>query len=83
MADRQESYTVPQLAERWQCDRATVIKMIHRAELHAINLSASPHRANWRVMGESVRRFEETRANQEPPRRRSRKQVASNSGTWY
>lgn len=49
--------TVTQIAERWQCDRRTVVAHIYKGQLSAFRLGR-----NWRVLLVEIERFEKAQA---------------------
>ena len=78
MIDTHPGYTVRDLAKRWRIGVDKVRKFLDRGELVAVNVADS-HAAKpqWRIMHESVERFERRRSSQsttapQPRRRRTK-----------
>ena len=62
--------TPPELAELWGCKSATVIAMIRRGDLRAINMAADPSgRPRWKITRQAVRDFERARTTTPLPKR--------------
>jgi hypothetical protein len=70
--------TPPALAKRWRCKPARVIALIRRGALNAFNLGLAS-RPRYRITPESVKAFEQRRADRpEPATRRGRSRDDSN-----
>lgn len=68
--NRKPYLTPSSLAQIWGCKPATVIAMIRRGELRAINMATDPNgRPRWKIPRKAVRDFENARTTQPLPKR--------------
>ena len=68
-----------QLAERWGVSDDHVLTLIHRGELHAIDLAIrgnGRHRPTWRIPLAEVEALEQRRTQQSRPRVQRAKRLA-------
>jgi excisionase family DNA binding protein len=54
-----QTYTVPELAERWKVHTVTVYRMLERRELPGFKIGKA-----WRIAAATVAAFEQTLPNQ-------------------
>lgn len=55
--DNHQTFTVPELAQRWKCDRRSILEAIAENRLHAFRIG----KRVWRISLEEVLRFESDR----------------------
>jgi predicted DNA-binding protein YlxM (UPF0122 family) len=55
-------YSIPELAKRWNCSRATVYNVLRESELKALNVAQkSAKKGKWNVPGSVVEHIEQSR----------------------
>jgi Helix-turn-helix domain of resolvase len=61
-------YNISQLAERWDCSRATVYNILRETEFKVVNLASenSSHRDCWRIPASVVESIERSRIERLP-----------------
>jgi hypothetical protein len=69
------TFTVKQLAQRWQCDQRIILAAIRSGKLRAFPLVPGAKRVTWRIPKDAVLAYESANAPQVPerPRRRRRR----------
>lgn len=67
-AIRKPFYNISELAERWNCSRATVYNVLRETEFKVLNVAgkASTQRDCWRIPASVVERIEQSRMNRLP-----------------
>lgn len=66
-AIRKEFYTIPDLARRWNCSRATVYNVLRESEFKLLDLSRKgKHKGHWNVPAAAVERIEQSRMRSLP-----------------
>jgi predicted DNA-binding protein YlxM (UPF0122 family) len=65
-------YSIPELAQRWNCSRASVYNILRESESKLLNLSRKDrNKGKWNVPAAIVERIEQSRMEILPERRRA------------
>jgi len=65
----QATFTVAQLAERWQIDSGKILGWLHNGSLRGLNVAASTTtRRRWRISTDAVAAFEAARSSGPVPK---------------
>lgn len=67
-----DTFTVQQLAERWQSRQHTVLAAINSGRLQAFKLNPAAKRPTWRIPRSAVERYEAGESQVTKPKRRQR-----------
>lgn len=75
------TFTIAQLCERWNCSHSSVLALINRGELQAIDISTNPAtRSRYVVSAEALEAFETKRTTRPPEPGRKRRVSAPVGG---
>lgn len=78
MPATRQTFTPPQLAERWGVGHEKILGWIHSGELQALNLATRPTgQPRWAIPLASVERFEASRSTSPPPKPAKRRAVVA------
>ncbi len=78
IGSNRQTYTVAQIAERFQVDQHKVLTWIRNGQLRAINVATSPTslRPRWRVTADALIAFEAARSTSPAPKIARRRRQA-------
>lgn len=77
--------TPQQLADRWQCHRDKVHKLLRSGQVRAVNLVLDPNatRPRYAIPMEEIERFEQERLIAKPPPKKPRRKKSTRVRRFY